>query len=98
MIKLFWATLSFSRLPVPIAGRRLEIDRYVRGIVTFPLVGALLGGLGGLYFLCRSILGGLPLTYVVLHFSAGAADRWFSPRWPRHTCDGVFPPGVGNGC
>ena len=52
MIKLFWATLSFlSRLPVPDRwSQGLEIDRYVRGIVTFPLVGALLGGLSGLVF------------------------------------------------
>ncbi len=50
MIKLFFATLSFiSRLPVP--GRcvqGLDVADYVRGIVTFPLVGLLLGALSGI--------------------------------------------------
>lgn len=46
MSKLFWATLSFiSRLPVPSRwAQGLDFEQYSRGIVMFPLIGAILGG------------------------------------------------------
>jgi hypothetical protein len=47
-----FATLSFiSRLPVPARlVQGLEVQDYVRGIVTFPFVGVVLGGIsGGVY-------------------------------------------------
>lgn len=41
-----------SRLPVPARwSQGLEIDQYERGIVTFPLVGLLLGAIAGLVML-----------------------------------------------
>ena len=47
MIKSFFAALSFiSRLPVPARlSQGLEIEQYQRSIVTFPLVGLLLGAI-----------------------------------------------------
>ena len=49
MIKSFFAALSFiSRLPVPARlSQGLEIEQYQRSIVTFPLVGLLLGAIAG---------------------------------------------------
>ena len=49
MIKSFFAALSFiSRLPVPARlSQGLEIEQYQRSIVTFPLVGLLLGAISG---------------------------------------------------
>ena len=64
MSKLFWAMLSFiTRLPVP--GRwsqGLEFDQYSRGIVTFPLIGLLLGALSGLVFMLFQAWCGAPLA------------------------------------
>ncbi len=64
MIKSFFATLSFmSRLPVPARwSQGLEIDQYERGIVTFPLVGLLLGAIAGLVMLALHARCGLPLA------------------------------------
>ena len=49
MSKLFWAMLSFiSRLPVPARwSQGLDFEHYSRGIVMFPLIGVVLGGLTG---------------------------------------------------
>jgi adenosylcobinamide-GDP ribazoletransferase len=60
MIRLFFATLSFiSRLPVPsrlVQG--LDVADYVRGIVTFPFVGVVLGGIsGGVFMLLQPWCG-----------------------------------------
>ena len=49
MIKSFFTALSFiSRLPVPARlSQGLEIEQYQRSIITFPLVGLLLGAIAG---------------------------------------------------
>ena len=54
MSKLFWAMLSFiTRLPVPRRwSQGLDFEHYSRGIITFPLIGLLLGAISGLVF-CR---------------------------------------------
>ncbi|HAT1609987.1 TPA: adenosylcobinamide-GDP ribazoletransferase [Raoultella planticola] len=92
MIKLFWATLSFlSRLPVPDRwSQGLEIDRYVRGIVTFPLVGALLGGLSGLVFLAVQSWCGLPLAALFCILALALLTGGFHLDGLADTCDGVF--------
>lgn len=97
MIKLFWATLSFlSRLPVPDRwSQGLEIDRYVRGIVTFPLVGALLGGLSGLVFLAVQSWCGLPLAALFSILALALLTGGFHLDGLADTCDGVFPPASG---
>lgn len=48
MSKLFWAMLSFiTRLPVPRRwSQGLDFEHYSRGIITFPLIGLLLGAIG----------------------------------------------------
>lgn len=92
MSKLFWATLSFlSRLPVPDRwSQGLEIDRYVRGIVTFPLVGALLGGLSGLVFLAVQSWCGLPLAALFCILALALLTGGFHLDGLADTCDGVF--------
>ena len=51
MSKLFWAMLSFiTRLPVPRRwSQGLDFEHYSRGIITFPLIGLLLGAISGLH-------------------------------------------------
>ena len=59
MSKLFWAMLAFiSRLPVPTRwSQGLDFEEYSRGIVTFPLIGMLLGAIGGLVFVADTCDG-----------------------------------------
>lgn len=81
MSKLFWAMLAFiSRLPVPTRwSQGLDFEEYSRGIVTFPLIGMLLGAIGGTVFV--ALQSGAAFHWrPVLRFDAGAADRRFSPR------------------
>lgn len=90
MIKSFFATLSFmSRLPVPARwSQGLEIDQYERGIVTFPLVGLLLGAIAGLVMLALHAWCGLPLAalFAVLALLTGG----FHLDGLADTCDGIF--------
>ena len=64
MIKSFFAALSFiSRLPVPARlSQGLEIEQYQRSIVTFPLVGLLLGAIAGAVALLLQPWCGVPLA------------------------------------
>ena len=64
MSKLFWAMLSFiSRLPVPARWEQgLDFEHYSRGIVMFPLIGVVLGGLTGLVFMALQPWCGVPLA------------------------------------
>lgn len=92
MIKLFWATLSFiSRLPVPTRwSQGLEIENYVRGIVMFPLVGVLLGGLSGLVFLAVASWCGVPLAALFCVLALALLTGGFHLDGLADTCDGVF--------
>ena len=86
MSKLFWAMLSFiTRLPVPRRwSQGLDFEHYSRGIITFPLIGLLLGAISGLVFMVLQAWCGAPLaalfSVLVLVLMTGLAD----------TCDGVF--------
>jgi adenosylcobinamide-GDP ribazoletransferase len=83
--------LFLSRLPVPDRwSQGLEIDRYVRGIVTFPLVGALLGGLSGLVFLAVQSWCGLPLAALFSILALALLTGGFHLDGLADTCDGVF--------
>ena len=64
MIKSFFAALSFiSRLPVPARlSQGLEIEQYQRSIVTFPLVGLLLGAIAGAVVYLLQPWCGVPLA------------------------------------
>ncbi|WP_086873088.1 adenosylcobinamide-GDP ribazoletransferase [Kosakonia pseudosacchari] len=92
MIKLFFATLSFiSRLPVP--GRcvqGLDVADYVRGIVTFPLVGLLLGALSGIVVLVLQPWCGVPLAAFFGVLALALLTGGFHLDGLADTCDGVF--------
>ncbi|AFJ46596.1 adenosylcobinamide-GDP ribazoletransferase [Shimwellia blattae] len=92
MIRLFWATLSFmSRLPVPQRwSRGVEIDQYVRGIVTFPVIGLLLGGLSGLVFLFIQPGGGIPVAAFACVLALALLTGGLHLDGLADTCDGVF--------
>ncbi|MEF3089421.1 adenosylcobinamide-GDP ribazoletransferase [Raoultella scottii] len=92
MIKLFCATLSFiSRLPVPARwSQGLDIEQYVRGIVTFPLVGALLGLLSGAVFIALQAWCGIPLAALFAVLALALLTGGFHLDGLADTCDGVF--------
>lgn len=94
MSKLFWAMLAFiSRLPVPSRwSQGLDFEQYSRGIVMFPFIGLILGGVSGLIFILLQPRCGIPLAalFCILalalltggfHGWAGRYLRWhFSAR------------------
>lgn len=92
MIKSFFATLSFmSRLPVPARwSQGLEIDQYERGIVTFPLVGLLLGAIAGLVMLALHAWCGLPLAALFAVLALALLTGGFHLDGLADTCDGIF--------
>ena len=81
MIKSFFAALSFiSRLPVPARlSQGLEIEQYQRSIVTFPLVGLLLGAIAGAVVYLLQPWCGVPLAALFGALASGAAHRRISP-------------------
>ena len=68
----------------------LDIDRYVRGIVTFPVVGALLGLLSGLVFLAVQAWCGIPLAALFAVLALALLTGGFHLDGLADTCDGVF--------
>lgn len=91
-MKLFLATLAFmSRIPVPerfLQG--LAVEQYVRGIVTFPLVGVVLGALGGLVFILLDGWCGIPLAALFSVLALALLTGGFHLDGLADTCDGVF--------
>lgn len=92
MSRIFFATLSFmSRLPVPQRwSQGLDIDQYVRGIVTFPVVGLLLGLLSGLVFMILQPWCGIPLAAFFGVLALALLTGGFHLDGLADTCDGVF--------
>ncbi|MTH47428.1 adenosylcobinamide-GDP ribazoletransferase [Intestinirhabdus alba] len=92
MIVRFWAMLGFiSRLPVPVRWTRgLDFEHYSRGIVTFPLVGLLLGGLSGLAFVILQAWCGVPLAALFCVLTLALLTGGFHLDGLADTCDGVF--------
>lgn len=92
MMRLFFATLAFmSRLPVPVRwSQGLEADQYVRGVFFFPLVGLLLGAIGGLVFLMLEHLCGTPLAALFSVLALALLTGGFHLDGLADTCDGVF--------
>lgn len=92
IFRLFFATLQFmSRLPVP--GRwsqGLELNEYVRGIITFPFVGLVLGALAGLVFVVLQPWCGLPLAALGYVLALALLTGGFHLDGLADTCDGVF--------
>lgn len=91
-MKLFLATLAFmSRLPVPERWMQgLAVDQYVRGIVTFPLVGVVLGALSGLVFILLDGWCGIPLAALFAVLALALLTGGFHLDGLADTCDGVF--------
>lgn len=92
MMKLFFATLSFiSRLPVPErCVRGLDVADYARGIVTFPLVGLLLGAMSGVVLLVLQPWCGVPLAALFAVLALALLTGGFHLDGLADTCDGVF--------
>lgn len=91
-MKLFLATLAFmSRIPVPERFMQgLAVEQYVRGIVTFPLVGVVLGALGGLVFILLDGWCGMPLAALFSVLALALLTGGFHLDGLADTCDGVF--------
>lgn len=100
MSKLFWAMLSFiSRLPVPARwSQGLDFEHYSRGIVMFPLIGVVLGGLTGLVFMALQPWCGVPLAalFAVLTLALLTGD-FISTVW-RIPVTVFFLPVDASGC
>jgi adenosylcobinamide-GDP ribazoletransferase len=92
IFRLYFAMLQFmSRLPVPARwAQGLEVDQYVRGIVTFPFVGLLLGGLAGLVFAGLQPWCGLPLAALGYVLALALLTGGFHLDGLADTCDGIF--------
>ncbi|EMX9178670.1 adenosylcobinamide-GDP ribazoletransferase [Citrobacter sedlakii] len=92
MSKLFWAMLSFiTRLPVPARwSSGLEFEHYSRGIITFPVIGLLLGGLSGAVFLLFEKWCGIPLSALFSVLALALMTGGFHLDGLADTCDGVF--------
>ena len=91
-MKLFLVTLSFmSRIPVPERWMQgLVVEQYVRGIVTFPLVGVVLGALAGLVFVLLDGWCGIPLAALFTVLALALLTGGFHLDGLADTCDGVF--------
>lgn len=92
IFRLFFATMQFiSRIPVP--GRwsqGIETNQYVRGIVTFPFVGLVLGALAGFVFVLLQPWSGLPLAALGYVLALALLTGGFHLDGLADTCDGVF--------
>ncbi|HKM97910.1 MAG TPA: adenosylcobinamide-GDP ribazoletransferase [Buttiauxella sp.] len=92
MFRLFFATLQFmSRIPVPVRwSEGIETHQYVRGIVTFPFVGLVLGALAGVVFTLLQPWAGLPLAALGYVLALALLTGGFHLDGLADTCDGIF--------
>ncbi len=100
MIKSFFAALSFiSRLPVPARlSQGLEIEQYQRSIVTFPLVGLLLGAIAGAVVYLLQPWCGVPLA-ALFALALALLTGGFHLDGLADTCDAASsPPALAIGC
>ena len=92
IFRLFFATLQFmSRIPVPVRwSEGIETHQYVRGIVTFPFVGLVLGALAGVVFTLLQPWAGLPLAALGYLLVLALLTGGFHLDGLADTCDGIF--------
>lgn len=92
MSKLFWAMLAFiSRLPVPSRwSQGLDFEQYSRGIVMFPFIGLILGGVSGLIFILLQPWCGIPLAALFCILALALLTGGFHLDGLADTCDGIF--------
>lgn len=91
-LRLFCATLQFmTRIPLPARWTQgLEMDQYVRGIVCFPFIGLIVGGIAGLAFVALSPWCGVPLAALAYVLALALITGAFHLDGLADTCDGVF--------
>ncbi|EKO2207529.1 adenosylcobinamide-GDP ribazoletransferase, partial [Salmonella enterica] len=92
MSRLFWAMLAFiSRLPVPSRwSQGLDFEQYSRGIVMFPFIGLILGGVSGLIFILLQSWCGIPLAALFCILALALLTGGFHLDGLADTCDGIF--------
>lgn len=100
MSKLFWAMLAFiSRLPVPSRwSQGLDFEQYSRGIVMFPFIGLILGGVSGLIFILLQPRCGIPLAALFCILALALLTGGFHTDGLADTCDGIFPRAAVSEC
>lgn len=91
-LRLFLATLQFmTRIPVPERWTQgLAMDHYERGIVGFPLIGLIVGVMGGAVFTLLAPWCGVPLAALGYVLALALITGAFHLDGLADTCDGVF--------
>lgn len=91
-LRLFLATLQFmTRIPVPERWTQgLAMDHYERGIVGFPLIGLIVGVMGGVVFTLLVPWCGVPLAALGYVLALALITGAFHLDGLADTCDGVF--------
>ncbi|CFR23967.1 adenosylcobinamide-GDP ribazoletransferase [Yersinia frederiksenii] len=91
-LRLFLATLQFmTRIPVPERWTQgLAMDQYERGIVGFPLIGLIVGLIGGVVFTLLAPWCGIPLAALGYVLALALVTGAFHLDGLADTCDGVF--------
>ncbi|EKN6024953.1 TPA: adenosylcobinamide-GDP ribazoletransferase [Yersinia enterocolitica] len=91
-LRLFLATLQFmTRIPVPERWTQgLALDNYERGIIGFPFIGLIVGGIGGVVFTLLAPWCGVPLAALGYVLALALVTGAFHLDGLADTCDGVF--------
>ncbi|MFC0228436.1 adenosylcobinamide-GDP ribazoletransferase [Serratia aquatilis] len=91
-VRMFLATLQFmTRIPVPARWTQgLALDHYEQGIVGFPLIGLIVGAIGGAVFSLLAPWCGLPLAALGYVLALALVTGAFHLDGLADTCDGVF--------
>ncbi|PVZ87845.1 adenosylcobinamide-GDP ribazoletransferase [Serratia sp. S1B] len=91
-LRLFLATLQFmTRIPLPEYGTQgVTLEQYHRGIVFFPLIGLIVGAIGGGVFSLFAPWCGVPLAALGYVLALALVTGAFHLDGLADTCDGVF--------
>lgn len=91
-LQMFFASLQFiTRIPVPARyAQSVAIDDYSKGVVTFPLVGLVVGLIGALVFGLIQLLWGAPLASIGVVLIGAVLTGGFHLDGLADTADGVF--------
>ena len=91
-LRLFLATLQFmTRIPVPERWTQgLALDNYERGIIGFPFIGLIVGGIGGVIFTLLAPWCGVPVAALGYVLALALVTGAFHLDGLADTCDGVF--------
>ncbi|MBJ7221541.1 MULTISPECIES: adenosylcobinamide-GDP ribazoletransferase [unclassified Brenneria] len=91
-LRLFLATLQFmTRIPVPARWTQgLDMQQYVRGIIGFPFIGLIVGGIAGAVFVAVAPWSGVPLAALAYVLALALITGAFHLDGLADTCDGVF--------